>query len=128
SIVRVAGAVLALAPQKQVHRYKIHDSDIVFDRVQVLTTDRKRLHPSVMEAMKAAKGNIKIVNKEGDKEQFFSRYLIDAESGISYDEPQPNTCSFNSPYGACPECDGVGYIFEIDKDIVIPNRKISIQK
>lgn len=128
SKVRVDGEVLDLAPKMQVDRYKIHDIEIVVDRVQVLTTDRKRLYTSVMEAMKAAKGIIKIVNKEGDKEQFFSRYLMDAESGISYDEPQPNTFSFNSPYGACPECDGLGYIFEIDKDIVIPNRKISIQK
>ena len=81
-----------------------------------------------MQAMKVAKGVIKIINKDGSKEQFFSRYLMDAESGISYDEPQPNTFSFNSPYGACPKCDGLGYVFEIDKNIVIPDPKLSIQK
>ena len=128
SKVRVDGEVVDLVPKMQVDRYKIHDIEIVVDRLQVSEEDRKRLYTSVLQAMKAAKGIIKIVNKEGDREQFFSRYLMDAESGISYDEPQPNTFSFNSPYGACPKCDGLGYIFEIDKNIVIPDRKLSIQK
>src|SRR5690606_10507273 len=90
--------------------------------------DKKRLYTSVLQAMKASKGIIKIVDRDNTKEQFFSKYLMDAESGISYDEPQPNTFSFNSPYGACPKCDGLGYIFEIDKNIVIPDKKLSIQK
>jgi excinuclease ABC subunit A len=80
-----------------------------------------------MQAMKTAKGIIKVSTKD-NQEQFYSRYLMDAESGISYDEPQPNTFSFNSPYGACPTCDGLGYIFEIDKNAVIPDKKLSIQK
>ncbi|SKB80888.1 excinuclease ABC subunit A [Sphingobacterium nematocida] len=126
--VRVDGELMDLVPKMQVDRYKIHDIEIVVDRVIVENDDRKRLYTSVLQAMKSAKGIIKIANKENTKEQFFSRYLMDAESGISYDEPQPNTFSFNSPYGACPKCDGLGYIFEIDKKIVIPDRKLSIQK
>ncbi len=126
--VRVDGELLELVPKMQVDRYKIHDIEIVVDRLMVEEQDRKRLYTSVLQAMKAAKGIIKIANKENTKEQFFSRYLMDAESGISYDEPQPNTFSFNSPYGACPKCDGLGYIFEIDKNTVIPDRKLSIQK
>ena len=126
--VRVDGELLELLPKMQVDRYKIHDIEIVVDRLMVDEQDRKRLYTSVLQAMKAAKGIIKIANKENTKEQFFSRYLMDAESGISYDEPQPNTFSFNSPYGACPKCDGLGYILEIDKNTVIPDRKISIQK
>ncbi|SUI98146.1 Excinuclease ABC subunit A [Sphingobacterium spiritivorum] len=125
--VRVDGEIVDLAPKMQVDRYKIHDIETVIDRLTVKAEDRKRLYTSVMQAMKAAKGIIKITNKE-NKEQFFSRYLMDAESGISYDEPQPNTFSFNSPYGACPKCDGLGYVFEIDKQAVIPDRKLSIQK
>ncbi|QQT27273.1 excinuclease ABC subunit UvrA [Sphingobacterium spiritivorum] len=125
--VRVDGEITDLTPKMQVDRYKIHDIETVIDRLTVKPEDRKRLYTSVMQAMKAAKGIIKITNKE-NKEQFFSRYLMDAESGISYDEPQPNTFSFNSPYGACPKCDGLGYIFEIDKQAVIPDRKLSIQK
>src|SRR5690606_26759391 len=128
SKVRVDGEVLDLVPKLQVDRYKIHDIEIVIDRLTVSESNQKRLYTSVLQAMKAAKGIIKIVNRDNTKEQFFSRYLMDAESGISYDEPQPNTFSFNSPYGACPKCDGLGYIFEIDKDIVIPDKTKSIQK
>lgn len=126
--VRVDGEILDLIPKMQVDRYKIHDIEIVIDRVKATEEDKKRLYTSVLQAMKASKGIIKIVNRDNTKEQFFSRYLMDAESGISYDEPQPNTFSFNSPYGACPKCDGLGYIFEIDKNIVIPDKKLSIQK
>jgi excinuclease ABC subunit A len=126
--VRVDGKVLDLVPKMQVDRYKIHDIEIVIDRLRATEDDKKRLYTSVLQAMKAAKGIIKIANRENTKEQFFSKYLMDAESGISYDEPQPNTFSFNSPYGACPKCDGLGYIFEIDKNIVIPDKKLSIQK
>lgn len=126
--VRVDHEILDIVPKMQVDRYKIHDIEIVVDRLMASEGDQKRLYTSVMQAMKAAKGIIKIANRENTKEQFFSRYLMDAESGISYDEPQPNSFSFNSPYGACPKCDGLGYIFEIDKNIVIPDRKLSIQK
>lgn len=125
--VRVDGEILDIAPKMQVDRYKIHDIEIVVDRIIVEQESRKRLFTSIGQALKTAKGIIKIANKE-NKEQFFSRYLMDAESGISYDEPQPNTFSFNSPYGACPKCDGLGYIYEIDKKIVIPDRSQSIQK
>ncbi|QBQ42808.1 excinuclease ABC subunit UvrA [Sphingobacterium psychroaquaticum] len=127
SKVRVDGEILDIAPKMQVDRYKIHDIEIVIDRLYATEGDSKRLYTSVMQAMKSAKGIIKIANKEG-REHFFSRYLMDPESGISYDEPQPNTFSFNSPYGACAKCDGLGYIFEIDKDSVIPDKKLSIQK
>ncbi|MFZ4263370.1 excinuclease ABC subunit UvrA [Sphingobacterium sp. HJSM2_6] len=125
--VRVDGEILDLVAKMQVDRYKIHDIEIVVDRIVVESESRKRLYSSIGQALKTAKGIIKIANKE-NKEQFFSRYLMDAESGISYDEPQPNTFSFNSPYGACPKCDGLGYIYEIDKNIVIPDRSLSIQK
>lgn len=126
--VRVDGEILELVAKMQADRYKIHDIEVVVDRLQVNVDDQKRLYTSVMQAMKASKGIIKIVNRDNTKEQFFSKYLMDAASGISYDEPQPNTYSFNSPYGACTKCDGLGYIFEIDKNIVIPDRKLSIQK
>lgn len=125
--VRVDGEILDLVPKMQVDRYKIHDIEIVVDRLKVEREDKKRLQTSVMQAMKTAKGIIKVSTKD-NQEQFYSRYLMDAESGISYDEPQPNTFSFNSPYGACPTCDGLGYIFEIDKNAVIPDKKLNIQK
>ena len=125
--VRVDGELLDLTPKMQVDRYKIHDIEVVIDRLQASEKDRKRLYTSVMQAMKTAKGVIKVTDKL-NKEYFYSRYLMDAESGISYDEPQPNTFSFNSPYGACEKCAGLGYIYEIDRDAVIPDPRLSIMK
>ncbi|HWK99571.1 MAG TPA: hypothetical protein VNQ55_06475, partial [Parapedobacter sp.] len=125
--VRVDGELLDLVPKMQADRYKIHDIEVVIDRLMVSEKDRKRLYTSVMQAMKTAKGIIKISDK-ANNEYFYSRYLMDAESGISYDEPQPNTFSFNSPYGACERCAGLGYIFEVDRDAVVPDPKLSIMK
>ncbi len=125
--VRVDGEILDITPKMQADRYKIHDIEIVVDRLPVSEDGRKRLYDSVLQAMKAAKGIIKI-SDSANNEYFYSRYLMDAESGISYDEPQPNTFSFNSPYGACPHCDGLGYVFNIDRRAVIPNPKLSIMK
>jgi len=125
--VRVDGEILDLVPKMQADRYKIHDIEIVVDRLIAAEKDRKRLYDSVMQAMKVAKGIIKISDRD-NREYFYSRYLMDAESGISYDEPQPNTFSFNSPYGACERCDGLGYVYEIDRSAVIPNPKLSIAK
>lgn len=125
--VRVDGEILDITPKMQADRYKIHDIEIVVDRLLATDDDRKRLYDSVLQAMKVAKGIIKISDKDNN-EFFYSRYLMDAESGISYDEPQPNTFSFNSPYGACPTCDGLGYVFNVDRKAVIPNPKLSIMK
>jgi len=121
----VDGEMMNVEPKMQVDRYKIHDIDIVVDRLQVNEKDAKRLQTSIQMALKLAKGIIRIADKDG-KLYYFSKYLMDPVSGISYDEPQPNTFSFNSPYGACERCDGLGYIFEVDEASVIPNPKLSI--
>ncbi len=123
--VRVDGEIKDLTPKMQVDRYKIHDIEIVIDRLLVEKTEQKRLRSSVETAMKVGKGVIKITDKENIVAHF-SRFLMCPTTGISYDEPQPNSFSFNSPYGACEECDGLGYIFVVDKDSVIPNPKLSI--
>ena len=112
--VRVDGEILDLKPKMQVDRYKIHDIEMVVDRLIISEKDQKRLHSSIQTALKAAKGIIKISDQDNN-EFFFSRFLMDPVSGISYDEPQPNTFSFNSPYGACERCGGLGYIFEVDR-------------
>lgn len=125
--VRVDGEMIDLSPKLQLDRYKTHDIEVVVDRLQILEKDRKRLQNSVQEAMKQAKGIIKITD-EKNNEFFFSKYLMDPESGISYDEPQPNTFSFNSPYGACENCDGLGYVHVIDRNAVIPDPKLSIMR
>lgn len=127
SRVRVDGEVLDLVPRMQVDRYKIHDIEMVVDRLIVQEKDRQRIYDSVMQALKAAKGIIKITDKQ-ENEYFFSRYLMDIEAGISYDEAQPNSFSFNSPYGACDTCDGLGFIFKADRQAVVPDTSLSIKR
>jgi excinuclease ABC subunit A len=121
----VDGTITDVQPKMQLDRYKIHDIDIVVDRLVITEADSKRLYNSVQAALKIAKGIIRIADRD-NKVSYFSKYLMDPISGISYDEPQPNTFSFNSPYGACEKCSGLGYIFEIDEASVIPNPKLSI--
>ena len=121
----IDGAIADVEPKMQLDRYKIHDIDIVVDRLQINEENSKRLYTSIQSALKIAKGIIRIADKDNNV-SYFSKYLMDPVSGISYDEPQPNTFSFNSPYGACEKCNGLGYIFEVDEASVIPNPKLSI--
>ncbi|MCC8424628.1 excinuclease ABC subunit UvrA [Mucilaginibacter sp. UR6-11] len=121
----IDGDIADVEPKMQLDRYKIHDIDIVVDRLVVSEADSKRLYTSIQAALKIAKGIIRIGDKDNNV-AYFSKYLMDPVSGISYDEPQPNTFSFNSPYGACEKCNGLGYIFEVDEASVIPNPKLSI--
>ena len=121
----IDGAIADVEPKMQVDRYKIHDIDIVVDRLQVSDENSKRLYTSIQAALKISKGIIRIGDKDNNV-SYFSKFLMDPVSGISYDEPQPNTFSFNSPYGACEKCNGLGYIFEVDEASVIPNPKLSI--
>jgi excinuclease ABC subunit A len=123
--VRIDGEIQDLAPKMQVDRYKIHDIEIVVDRLLIDRKDHKRLIDSIQTAMRVGKGIIKISDKENNVSHF-SKFLMCPTTGISYDEPQPNSFSFNSPYGACERCDGLGYIFVVDKESVMPNPKLSI--
>ncbi len=129
--VRVDGITLEVSAKMQVDRYKIHDIDIVVDRVLVSDENRKRIQSSLTAALKIGKGIIKVADKiseSSDQIYHYSKFLMDPETGLSYDEPQPNSFSFNSPYGACPKCDGLGYILEFDTASIIPNPELSILK
>ncbi|MGY4383814.1 excinuclease ABC subunit A [Pedobacter sp. UYP24] len=123
--VRVDGEIQDITAKMQVDRYKIHDIEIVVDRLIVDPKDTKRLQDSLQTAMRLGKGIIKISDKDNNVSHF-SKFLMCPTTGISYDEPQPNSFSFNSPYGACENCDGLGYILVIDRESVIPNPKLSI--
>lgn len=123
--VRIDGDIQDITPKMQVDRYKIHDIEIVVDRLIIDRKDVKRLQDSLQTAMRLGKGIIKISDKDNNVSHF-SRFLMCPTTGISYDEPQPNSFSFNSPYGACENCDGLGYIFVVDKESVMPNPKLSI--
>ena len=125
--VRVNGEIQDLVPKMQVDRYKTHDIEIVVDRVIVSKKDLKRIRQSIQTAFKQANGILMVQDQEGAAAHF-SKFLMDPESGLSYDEPAPNTFSFNSPYGACPNCNGLGVIQEISRDSVVPDQSLSISR
>lgn len=124
---RVDGLIKDLTPKMQVDRYKTHDIEVVIDRLHVKPEERFRLSQSLQKAMQQGKG-ISLVLDEKEKTYHFSKFLMDPISGISYDEPAPNTFSFNSPYGACPECGGLGEIERITKESIIPDESLSISR
>lgn len=125
--VRVDGEILDIEPKMQLDRYKTHDIEIVIDRLVVAMKDEKRIRQSLETAFKQANGILMVQNSEGEVAHF-SRYLMDPESGLSYDEPAPNSFSFNSPYGACPSCKGLSVIEEISRESVIPDTSLSISR
>ena len=124
---RVNGEIVDLEPKMQVDRYKTHDIEVVVDRLKVTAKDRQRLVQSVQTSMQLGKGIIMIIDESGGVHHF-SKFLMDPETGLAYDEPAPNTFSFNSPYGACPKCNGLGQIEEITSDTVIPDPELSISR
>jgi excinuclease ABC subunit A len=140
--VRIDGAIVDITPKMQVDRYKIHDIEIVVDRLEVNADIKTRLYQSLQTAMKHGKGTIMVLEHEEEnpkakkkssafgfgKVQFYSRMLMCPTSGISYDEPAPNLFSFNSPYGACPHCNGLGVVSEVDINKIVPNQSVSIRK
>lgn len=127
SKVRVDGDVLDITAKMQVDRFKIHDIEIVIDRIVPQEKDRHRMGQSIAAAMKEGKGVIMMMEENG-RVHHFSKYLMDPKTGLSYDEPAPNNFSFNSPYGACPTCTGLGVIEEITEDSIIPDKKLSISR
>ncbi|MCB0754964.1 MAG: excinuclease ABC subunit UvrA [Flavobacteriales bacterium] len=126
--VRVDGEVLDIDSKIKLDRYKVHDIEIVIDRLKVDDKSTKRLSDSVQIAMKHGKGSMMTMDHETEEVRFFSRALMCPTTGIAYDEPAPNFFSFNSPYGACNNCNGLGTVAEISVDKIIPNRKLSIAR
>ena len=126
--VRVDGELRELTYNMQVDRYKTHDIELVVDRVRVNEKSHRRLEEAVKTAFKQGKGMLMILeNSSNAQPRYFSRMLMDPDTGISYPEPEPNTFSFNSPYGACPRCNGLGEISEIDLKKIIPDPTKSIR-
>lgn len=140
--IRIDGEIIDITPKMQVDRYKVHDIEIVIDRIEITKENKTRLTQSLQTAMKHGHGTImvlphvknEITPKKKNQEfgfgkvQFYSRLLMCPTTGISYDEPAPNLFSFNSPYGACTKCNGLGSVSEIDLNKIIPNKKLSIAK
>lgn len=119
--VRVDGEITDLKERMQVDRYKIHDIELVVDRLIVQADAMARLSQSVQKALQMGKDLMFVLDTEKDKIFQYSRQLMCADTGISYEEPSPNTFSFNSPYGACPRCKGLGSVYQINMQEVIPD-------
>lgn len=126
--VRADGEVREIAFGMQLDRYKVHNIEVVIDRILVKQQDYDRIKRTVQTAMKHGKGALMILDNETGEVRHFSSKLMCPVTGLSYELPEPNTFSFNSPYGACPRCNGLGKVHEIDLDKVIPDRNSTIKK
>ena len=125
---RVDGVIVEVSSGFRLDRYKTHDIEIVVDRIRVAATAENRIAQSVETAMAHGKGTIAIIDLDSQELAYFSRQLMCPTTGIAYQEPEPNTFSFNSPKGACVKCDGLGTVKEVNLDKVIPDPKTTIRK
>jgi excinuclease ABC subunit A len=125
--VRIDGEITELRERLQVDRYKIHDIELVIDRLLVQDEAQARLSQSIQKALQMGKDLMLVLDTEKNIATQFSKQLMCAETGISYDEPSPNTFSFNSPYGACPKCKGLGSVYQVNMNEVMPDKNKSIK-
>ena len=119
--VRSDGEVKDITPSMRLDRYKVHDIEIVVDRLKVTPENKQRIALAVTKSMQQGKGTLMVMLHESEETKHFSRFLMCPTSGIAYAEPEPNLFSFNSPYGACKKCNGLGEVAEIDIKKIIPN-------
>jgi excinuclease ABC subunit A len=126
--VRVDGELRDIDRGMKLDRYKIHSIEIVVDRLVVQKSDRKRIYDSVLIAMKHGGKSMMVYDMDNTTLRHYSRSLMCPSTGISYPEPEPNLFSFNSPFGACPRCSGLGEISEVDLEKLVPDSKLSIKK
>lgn len=128
SKVRVDGEVIEIKPKMQLTRYKIHDIELVVDRLKVSEISLQRLRSSMDTTLKQGKGSLSVLDAETNEQRHYSRNLMCLDSGISYDEPQPNSFSFNSPYGWCPRCKGLGFSYQFEMEDLFPDKSLSIKQ
>ncbi len=132
--VRTDGEVREITKGMQLDRYKVHDIEVVVDRLVIKEGVRTRIAQAAEIALGMGGGTLIVqIDKAGDEtveagDVLFSRHLTAPQDGVSYDDPSPNTFSFNSPYGACPACNGLGVRKEIDPDLIVPNPKKTIEQ
>ena len=124
---RIDGVVTELKAAMRLDRYKNHFIEIVIDRLLVDEASDKRLHDSLQIAMRNGHGICMILDHDSQVAKYYSRQLMCPTTGISYNEPAPHNFSFNSPQGACPKCNGLGMISEIDLEKIVPDNTKSIQ-
>jgi excinuclease ABC subunit A len=125
---RIDGEISNVTVGMQLDRYKTHDIEVVIDQIKVKEEDKKRIINSIEIALKHSKGTVMLFDVEANEYMLLSKNLMCPTTGISYDDPAPNIFSFNSPYGACKKCNGLGEVSEIDLKKIIPNLNSTIKK
>ncbi len=125
--VRIDGSMRKLLLNMQVDRYKIHDIELAIDTLNVTQYSTMRVTNSIHLAMKFGKGSIMVLDNDSGEVKNYSKFLMCPTTGISYPEPEPNSFSFNSPYGACEHCSGLGVVSEVDVEKIIPDPSKSIK-
>jgi excinuclease ABC subunit A len=127
--VRVDGEVVNITPGMRLDRYKVHDIEVVVDRLKIdeKTMASKRLKDSILMALNQGDDVMMVLAEAEKKPRFFSRNLMCPSTGLSYPNPEPNNFSFNSPKGACPECNGIGSIYKVNINKIIPDPQLSIK-
>ena len=126
--VRVDGEIRELTFGMQLDRYKTHDIEIVIDRLEVHDDAKERIVKSVETAFRRGKGMLMVLEEGSTDARYYSKLLMCPTTGIAYQDPEPNTFSFNSPYGACPKCNGLGTIIQVDMKKIIPDASLSLRK
>jgi excinuclease ABC subunit A len=126
--VRIDGEITDLKERMQLDRYKIHDIELVVDRLLVQPEAKARLNQSIQQSLKTGKDLMFVLDVDKNKINQYSKQLMCPETGLSYEEPSPNTFSFNSPYGACPKCKGLGSVYQVNMEEVLPDPKKSISE
>ena len=124
--VRVDGDIREIVPGMKLDRYKNHTIELVVDRLKVTSKDESRLRDTVETALAQGNRQLSVFDVDKDEISHYSQSLMDPETGLSYREPAPHNFSFNSPQGACPTCNGLGYVNLVDREKVMPNPLASI--
>ena len=127
--VRIDGIIVDLTKGMKLDRYKLHDIEIVIDRLKIdkLSSSTSRLRESINTAMYHGENILMVIEESSNEVRFFSRNLMCPSTGISYPNPEPNNFSFNSPRGACTECSGIGTLYRVNKNKIIPDTSLSIK-
>ena len=126
--VRIDSSITNIVGGMQLDRYKVHDIELVIDKIKACEENIPRLKKSIETAFKHGKDTMMVIEENQNIPRHLSKLLMCPTTGISYPEPEPNTFSFNSPYGACPHCNGLGEMSQIDLEKIIPNNKLSINQ
>ena len=126
--VRVDGVLTEISRGMKLDRYKTHDIEIAIDQIAVGKSPRARLKRALETALYHGEGTLMILEEDSDKPRYFSRHLMCPSSGLSYPIPEPNAFSFNSPKGACPSCNGLGFTHRVDEKKITPDPELSIKR